>query len=111
MEMMTISSLDGITDQRESVPQGNDYKGIFPEAATKKRPFLFDENKKVCVFTSRVHTGESPGSFMLNGLIDLICDLRSEQGRMLRKNFVFKIIPTLNPDGVARGYYRLDTLG
>jgi cytosolic carboxypeptidase protein 5 len=72
---------------------------------------LFDESKKVCVFTSRVHTGESPGSFMLNGLIEMITDLRSEQGRMLRKNFVFKIIPTLNPDGVARGYYRLDTLG
>ena len=48
---------------------------------------------------------------MLNGLIEMITDLRSEQGRMLRKNFVFKIIPTLNPDGVARGYYRLDTLG
>ena len=48
---------------------------------------------------------------MLNGLIDLITDLKSEQGRLLRKNYVFKIIPTLNPDGVARGYYRLDTLG
>ena len=24
---------------------------------------------------------------------------------------MFKIIPTLNPDGCARGYYRLDTLG
>ena len=48
---------------------------------------------------------------MLNGLIDVITDLKSEQGRLLRKHFVFKIIPTLNPDGVARGYYRLDSLG
>jgi murein tripeptide amidase MpaA len=24
---------------------------------------------------------------------------------------VFKIIPALNPDGISRGYYRLDTLG
>ena len=29
----------------------------------------------------------------------------------LLENFVFKIVPILNPDGVARGYYRLDTLG
>jgi murein tripeptide amidase MpaA len=64
----------------------------------------------VIVFTSRVHPGETPGSHVLNGALDLITDLKSEQGRLLRKNFVFKIIPTLNPDGVSRGYYRLDTL-
>ena len=29
----------------------------------------------------------------------------------MRKNYVFKIIPLLNPDGVYRGYYRLDTKG
>lgn len=62
-------------------------------------------------FTSRVHPGESPGSYVLNGVLDKIMDFRSEQGKQLRKNFVFKIIPILNPDGVARGYYRLDTLG
>ena len=36
--------------------------------------------------------------------------MRNEQGRNLRKNFVFKVIMVLNPDGVARGYYRLDTM-
>ena len=47
---------------------------------------------------------------MLNGLIDFILG-DSEQSRLLRDNFVFKIIPILNPDGVSRGYYRLDTEG
>jgi len=30
---------------------------------------------------------------------------------MLREKFVFKVVPMLNPDGVYRGYFRLDTLG
>jgi hypothetical protein len=53
------------------------------------------------VLTSRVHPGESPGSYILNGLINLIIDIKSEQAKILRKNFVFKIIPTLNPDGIS----------
>jgi len=40
----------------------------------------------------------------------LFCSLKNEQARCLRRHFVFKIIPMLNPDGVSRGYYRLDTL-
>jgi len=47
---------------------------------------------------------------MLNGLIDFILT-DTEQAKILRDNFVFKIIPILNPDGVYRGYYRLDTEG
>jgi len=47
----------------------------------------------------------------LSKLANLIrfCSLKNEQAKNLRKHFVFKIIPMLNPDGVARGYYRLDT--
>jgi murein tripeptide amidase MpaA len=59
--------------------------------------------------TARVHPGESPASFVLNGIINFILNESSEQARMIREKFVFKIIPILNPDGVYRGYYRHDT--
>ena len=47
---------------------------------------------------------------MLNGIYDFLLKEDSPQAKLLLDLFVFKIIPCLNPDGVYRGYYRLDTL-
>ena len=110
MRLITISSFIGITDEREEY-----IERLFPKKTL--RPFKYSRTllrfikEKPCVFmTARVHPGELPGSHMLNGLIKLILE-ESEQGQLLRDNFVFKIIPILNVDGVYRGYYRYDTQG
>ena len=77
MEVITITSKDGITDERETVPE--DSLGLYPEAAwnPESRPFVFT-GKRVIFFTSRVHPGETPGSHVLNGSLDIICDPKSE---------------------------------
>jgi murein tripeptide amidase MpaA len=47
---------------------------------------------------------------MMKGVIDfLISD--NPEAKTLRDNFVFKIIPMLNPDGVINGNYRCSLAG
>lgn len=64
-----------------------------------------DGPRRVLV-SSRVHPGETPSSFMFDGLLDHI--LQDEE---LRRHYTFRLIPVLNPDGVARGNYRHDARG
>jgi hypothetical protein len=45
MEMITISSKDGITEERETIPKDCDeINGLYPDAEIdpSKRPFAFD---------------------------------------------------------------------
>ena len=47
---------------------------------------------------------------MMKGVIDLLTS-RTKEADVLRQNFVFKIIPMLNPDGVIYGNYRCGLAG
>lgn len=62
------------------------------------------------VLGARVHPGEVPGSHVMTGILEELTS-DTEVSKLLRDNFVFYIFPIFNPDGVARGHYRVDTNG
>ena len=103
IDLITISSVDGITDQREDfIPL------LFP---TKSERALRFQNKRVVFISARIHPGETPASHVLDGILEFLQRRDDPRATALRQEFVFKIIPMLNPDGVARGHYRTDTNG
>lgn len=67
--------------------------------------------RKGVILTARVHPGESVGSWMMKGALDFLVDPESIEAEYLRQNFVFKVIPMLNPDGVINGNYRCSLAG
>lgn len=66
--------------------------------------------RKGVVLTARVHPGESGGSYMIKGVIDYLVG-PTLTAKILRENFVFKIVPMLNPDGVINGNSRCSLAG
>lgn len=53
---------------------------------------------------------DSPASYAVEGLIKFLLDKNDLRSHLLRKFFVFKIVPMINPDGVYHGHYRRDTI-
>jgi murein tripeptide amidase MpaA len=47
---------------------------------------------------------------MMEGFLDFICG-ESKMAEFLRKHVIFKIVPMMNPDGVALGNYRTGLSG
>lgn len=68
------------------------------------------EKQKVVYITSRVHPGETPSSFVCQGVIDFLVS-NHPIAKILREHLIFKIIPCLNPDGVYLGNYRCSLMG
>jgi hypothetical protein len=66
--------------------------------------------RKGIFFTARVHPGEVNSSFVMQGIIKYLLG-KTPQAKSLRDLYVFKIIPMLNPEGVASGNNRTNSAG
>lgn len=66
--------------------------------------------KKFVYLTSRVHPGETNSQYMIQGCIEFLLS-NDPIAVELRTNFIFKVIPILNPDGVIHGNYRASMIG
>ena len=69
-----------------------------------------NRTKPVIILSARIHPGESNSSFMMHGFINFLTS-ECEEAVKLRKSFVFKLVPMLNPDGVIHGNYRCSIAG
>jgi hypothetical protein len=72
---------------------------------------LGNMHKRKQVFLSaRVHPGETPSSFVMEGLLQFLTS-DDARAKILRQEFIFYAVPMINVDGVYNGYYRMDTRG
>lgn len=102
IHLLTITSNNNSTNKVED-PINN----VFPEAS-ESRPIVF--KKKYIFISARVHPGELPGSHVLNGIIKFLLNPNDKAAEVARNEFVWVIVPIINPDGVYRGHYRTDSL-
>ncbi|CAH1772928.1 unnamed protein product [Owenia fusiformis] len=105
VDLLTISSCHGLTDEEE--PRFD--SKLFPDTDTPRCKIF--KNKRVYFLSCRVHPGETPGQFVYNGFLDFILREHDPRAIQLRRQFLFKLVPLLNPDGVYRGHYRTDSRG
>nr|XP_009912264.1 PREDICTED: cytosolic carboxypeptidase 3-like [Haliaeetus albicilla] len=66
--------------------------------------------RKAVILTARVHPGETNSSWIVKGFLNYILG-NSGKAQLLRDNFVFKVVPMLNPDGVIVGNHRCSLTG
>jgi len=104
IHLLTITSKSNV----ESSKKEPYISGLFPE---KNRSNLTLHDRHIIFITARVHPGETPGTLTFNGILKTLINSDNPLNKLLLDNFVFKLIPIINVDGVSNGYFRLDQDG
>jgi murein tripeptide amidase MpaA len=58
-----------------------------------------------------VHPGETAASYTMEGIINFLKDNKDVRSFLLKKMFVFMLVPMINVDGVYYGNFRMDGFG
>ena len=100
MDLITLTGMNGLTRDREL-----NLENLFKEEKGEQRPYKF-RGKKTVFISARVHPGETCSSHVINGFLKFLLRENDPRAAALRRKYVFKLIPMLNPDGVVNGHYR-----
>lgn len=76
----------------------------------KRKSLEVKSKVRVIFILARIHSGASPASFVVQGLLEFLVG-NHPIAKILRENFVFKILPMMNPDGVFLGNNRCNLVG
>ena len=104
VHLLTITSNKNIDSSKKE----QTLAGIFPD---KNRCNLIMHDKNIIFITARVHPGETPGTLTFNGILKTLINSENPINKTLLDNFIFKLVPIINVDGVSNGYFRLDQDG
>jgi murein tripeptide amidase MpaA len=67
--------------------------------------------RKAVWVIARQHPSETQGGFFIEGLLERLLDTEDVVARSLLDKACFHIVPNMNPDGSALGFFRTNTLG
>ena len=70
-----------------------------------------EEKKKMIIVMARQHPGEIWSSYMVEGMIRKLVSKPDEDTQWLLENYIVKIYPMINIDGVIYGNFRCDITG
>eukprot|EP00347_Sterkiella_histriomuscorum_P002278 403368770 len=68
----------------------------------------YKKRQAICI-TARVHPGETNSNFVFDGFLNFL--ITQDGIQQLLQNYIFKLIPCLNPDGNVCGNYRSSLAG
>ena len=92
------------------VISNNLHSGLIPNAEGKLKYTSKDKKKKIIYIHGRIHPSETPASWQLDGIIDILAG-NSQYAEDLRDNAIFYVLPFTNPDGVYGGMSRANPNG